>query len=347
MVTSHLKFTGLLLGVLLSLGALAADSIALNPAHPDRYVVVKGDTLWDISARFLRDPWRWPDVWQVNPQINNPHLIYPGDMIELSYVNGQPRLTLKRGSTVKLSPKIRSDDIGRAIPTIPIDAIHHFLSRSYVMSPEEMDHAPYVVAFANEHVLGANNIQAYVREIQTEEHLSFDVVRPGPEYKDADTGETLGYEALFITGAELQKTGDPATTLLTDMQLETIAGDRLVPAADDQPMEAFVPSRPDNDINGSIISVLNGVSQVGQYQVVAIDRGETNGLKPGDVLIIDRRGETVRDSISKKWGEKVKLPNERAGLMMVFRTFPRVSYALVMAAEKSIHVLDRVHSPDR
>ena len=341
----NLKLATLLLGLLLSWSVLAAESVTLNPAHPDRYVVVKGDTLWDISARFLRDPWRWPDVWYVNPQIRNPHLIYPGDVIELSYVNGQPRLSLRRGDLVKLSPKIRSTPLDGPIPAIPIDAIQQFLSRPYVVDAGALDSAPYIVSFGEDHLLGSSNVKAYVRSIEQEDVVHFDVIRPGKAYKDADTGEVLGYEALMIGNAELQRTGDPATLMLTDMELEFLVGDRLIPDTKDIPLGSFVPHPTQGAFKGSIISVLNGVSQIGQYDIVVLDRGAKDGLKPGTALGINHRGAVIRDTVSRIGGDMVTLPDEPAGLLLVFRVFPRVSFGLVMHATRAIHVGDRVVNP--
>ncbi|MES9902550.1 MAG: LysM peptidoglycan-binding domain-containing protein [Sedimenticola sp.] len=345
MLTFRDKIVGMIFGLSIALGALAAEPVAVNPAHPDQYTVVKGDTLWDISGQFLRDPWRWPDVWHVNPQIANPHLIYPGDVITMTYVNGQLRLSLQRGSVVKLSPNVRSSLIDGAIPAIPIDAIHQFLSRPYVMEKETMDSAPYVVAFDDEHVIGSNDIKAYIRSIHSDDNSSFDVIRPGGPYKDAESGEILGYEARYVGHGDLMRTGDPATVILRAIELETLAGDRLIPTGEDTPMDAFHPKAPEEQVNGSIIAVMGGVSQVGQYQVVVLDRGAREGLEPGSVLAIDQRGRTIRDKVSSNPKARVTLPDERAGLLMVFRTFERVSFALVMRAGRAIHVFDKVHNP--
>ncbi|MES9856970.1 MAG: LysM peptidoglycan-binding domain-containing protein [Sedimenticola sp.] len=345
MPTLRHKIVSMIFGLSFALGALAADPVAVNPAHPDHYTVVKGDTLWDISGHFLRDPWRWPDVWHVNPQVKNPHLIYPGDVITLSYVNGQPRLSLQRGSVVKLSPRVRSTPLDDAIPAIPIDAIHQFLSRPYVMDREAMESAPYVLAFDDEHVMGSKGIKAYVRAIHSDDNTSFDLIRPGGPYKDADSGEILGYEARYVGNGDLTRSGDPATVVLRSTELETLAGDRLIPTSEDIPMDAFHPKAPEEQVKGSIIAVMGGVSQVGQHQVVVLDRGARDGLEPGTVLAIDQRGRTIRDNISADPKDRVTLPDERAGTLMVFRTFDRVSFALVMAASRTIHVLDRVRNP--
>jgi hypothetical protein len=340
------KLACLILGLLISWGVLAASPVVVNPDHPSSYTVVKGDTLWDIAGRFLRDPWRWPDVWHVNPQIQNPHLIYPGDIITMTYVNGQPRLGLQRGSVVKLSPKVRSSLIDDAIPAIPIDAIHPFLTRPYVTGEGELDSAPYLVAFDDEHVVGSSNIKAYVRAIDNSDNRAFDIVRPGKAYKDADSGEILGYEALFIGNSELLRTGDPATVLLTRMELEAKEGDRLLPVKEDTPLNSFFPAPPSRPVKGSIIDVLGGVSQIGQYQIVVLDRGSEDGLEPGAVLTVDQRGRTIPDKVSEDPTDTLTLPDEPAGTLMVFRTFSRVSFGLIMDATRAIHVLDRVHNPN-
>jgi len=337
------QLTVLLIFTLPSIAA-AADAM-LRDDHPQQYTVVKGDTLWDIAGRFLHQPWRWPDIWYVNPQIANPHLIYPGDRLELVYINGKPQLRMTRGHrTVKLSPGIRSTPWDGAIPTIPVDAIAPFLSRPYVLDEGEAAAAPYIVAFADDHVLGGAGLSAYVRSLDTMGG-KYHVVRPGKPYKDGETGEVLGQEAIYIGAVESTRAGDPATVFFNSSQLESAIGDRLLPIGDERPWANFTPQRPDSEINGSIISVLNGVSQIGQYNVVVIDRGSRDGLQPGHVLRIDQRGETVRDVVTPDSRDTVTLPDEEAGILMVFRSFERVSFGLVMHAERPIHVADRVKTP--
>jgi len=343
-----LKLTGLLLGLFLSCATFAAEPVALNPAHPDRYTVVKGDTLWDIAGSFLRDPWQWPEVWHVNPQIENPHLIYPGDIIILTYLNGKPVLSVQRGAgsgIVKLSPHIRSTPIDTAIPMIPMGDIMPFLSRPYVMDKKDMDAAPYIVSFKEERIAGSTNDKIYVRSIESEEYSRYDIVRPGKPYKDADTGEILGYEAVYIGTAELERTGDPASLILLNTKMEAIAGQRLIPVVYDKTQKDFYPKPPNELINGNIIAVFNGVSQIGQHNIVVLDRGADDGLAPGHVLTVEKRGATIFDRVSPDPHDKVTLPDERAGVLMVFRTFPRVSFGIVMSATTVIHVLDRVHTP--
>jgi hypothetical protein len=345
---SSQKLAGLLLGLLISCTVSAADNVELNPTHPTRYTVVRGDTLWDIAGRFLREPWLWPEVWHVNPQIKNPHLIYPGDVISLTYADGRPLLSLSRGShNVRLSPSVRSTPLDGAIPSIPIDAIHQFLSRPYVVGKQDLDAAPYIVAHGNEHLIGGAGNRIYVRGIGMDAPPGqrFDILRLGDAYKDAESGEVLGYEGLYIGDARLETAGDPATLELVSTAQETLKGDRLIPVAKDTPLTTFFPSAPDRPVHGSIIAVLGGVTQIGQYQVVVLDRGEQDGLEKGTVLAIDERGETIKDAITPNPWDKIKLPDELAGHLMVFRTFPRVSFALVMDATRAIHVRDHVRNP--
>ena len=339
------KFHHLLLSCLAGLilsGVVAAETVALKNGHPAEYTVVKGDTLWDISAMFLRDPWRWPDIWHANQQIANPHLIYPGDVLSLVYINGQPRLMLNRG-TVKLSPQIRSTPIDDAIPVVPIDAIQGFLSRPYVLETGQLENAPYIVAFADEHIMGGSGQRFYGRNLDSSIN-KYEVVRQGGDYIDSETGELLGHEAVYIGSSVVQKQGDPSTLLLTETQQESLAGDRLLPAEEDVSLMNFHPKTPATRVDGAIISVLNGVTQIGQYNVVVIDRGEQNGLEVGDVLHIKSRGETIKDDFSSTRNDMVKLPDEDAGLLMVFRTFDRVSFGIVMHATRAMHVLDKVSS---
>lgn len=336
------KLLVLLFCVLLSWNVLA-DDIKLNPSHPDRYVVVKGDTLWDISARFLQTPWRWPDIWQANDQIANPHLIYPGDIIELSFIDGVPRLTLKRGDG-KLSPSIRRSSLDNAIPAIPIDAIAPFLNNPRVMTQEEYDSAPYIVAFDDEHILGSPGYKAYVRSFLDGIDDGYTIVRQGEEYLDGETGESLGFESIYIAESAVTIKGDPATVMLSKSTREVRKGDRLLPAIEGPIVQNYFPHAPDSDIKGRIVGVVDGVSQVARYDVVVIDRGMQDGVEVGHVLQIDRAGETVRDVIAGG-GNKVTLPDEKAGVLMVFRVFDRVSYALIMESKRVIHRHDVVRTP--
>ena len=340
------KLLGVAFAVLLA-GTLNAGEVVVNPDHPDRYVVVKGDTLWDITGRFLRDPWLWPEVWHTNPQIKNPHLIYPGDVLTLVYVDGKPRIQLQRGDsrTVTLSPHARVESLEGAIPTIPIDAIKQFLTKPLVTSERQMKRAPYIVANADEHIISGIGDRVYVRGIDDMDYSQFDIYRPGQPLKDPDNGKTLGFEAVYVGEGAVEEFGDPATLALSKTTREARQGDRLSPADLTALPIYFTPHPPPANTEGRIISVLDGVSQIGQFQVVAISRGKKDGINPGTVMAIDQAGQIIRDPISVHRGETVKLPDEEAGHLMVFRTFDRVSYAVVVDATRSIHVLDKVRNP--
>ena len=325
-------------------GQIFATDVVLNPEHPDQYVVVKGDTLWDISAMFLRDPWLWPEVWHVNPQIENPHLIYPGDLLTLVYMNGKPQLRLSRGDQ-RLSPRIRVESLDNAIPTIPLDAIKQFLTRTIVVDQNELDTAPYVLQSADEHVISGAGDRIYVRGIEGRDIALFDVFEQGGSYVDPDTNEVLGYAALYIGSGPIQQFGDPSTLLLTETTREVRAGYRLRPSDSLDPVLHFQPHPTPPGTEGRIISVIGGVTQIGQFNVVAIDLGTREGMEVGHVMRVFQQGDVIRDRFSGKRLDKVKLPDEAAGLVMIFRTFEKVSFGLVMKATRAIHINDYVRTP--
>ncbi|RRQ21834.1 LysM peptidoglycan-binding domain-containing protein [Thiohalobacter thiocyanaticus] len=335
-----------LLGILLASTTLmaGADEIALNPQHPERHVVVKGDTLWDISEAFLRDPWLWPEVWYVNPQIENPHLIYPGDVITLVYIDGRPQLRVQRGQrTVRLSPKMRATPLDQAIPTIPIDAIHQFLTRPLVLDEEALDSAGYVLDSADEHIVTGAGDRIYARGTSAD-YDRYNVFEPQQPYIDPDTGELLGHRALYVGEARIESHGDPSTLQLVETTREVSLGDRLLPVRQEEVRTHFLPRAPETAVEGKIIAVVDGVTQIGQYQVVVINRGEREGLEAGHVLKIQQAGALIRDRFGED-KEQVQLPNEDAGTLLVFRTFDKLSYGLVMEATRAIHLMDIVTNP--
>jgi hypothetical protein len=351
-------FFQVLIGLGLGIAAnawTASENIAqyLKPGHPDVYEVVKGDTLWDISGRFLERPWLWPEIWQINPQVENPHLIYPGDHIALEWVDGQPQLKLRRGDagrttkmtpsdTVSLHPQIRSEPLESAIPAIRLDAIQAFLVENRIVDPVELRNAAYVVQGEAERlVLGAGD-RVYVRGVLPASD-NFNIVRRGPAYVDPHTGEMLGQEATYIGLVQtVAQEGDITTMLIQTSREEALIGDRIFPTEKRRVDPTFFPNSPNDEIRGEIISVFSGVTQVGQFDVVILNRGEREGLQIGNVLAIYKRGALARDRIAN---ETVRLPSERAGLLMVFRVFEKLSYGLVLAAERALAVEDEVRNP--
>ncbi len=327
-----------------------ADTIALNPNHPERYVVVKGDTLWDISARFLRDPWKWPDVWEMNPQIKNPHLIYPGDVITLTFREGKPVLKVERGPAqrplVKMTPQVRVTTLERPVPTVPTDAIEQFLIKAQVVTPEESENSGYILSMEEERLIGGTGNKLYARNVKQHAGGRFEVVRLGKVYRNpgADEDDVLGYEALHIADARVEAYGDPSTLTIVQSSREALIGDRLLPAQDEGVINYnFIPSAPDKPVEGKIIALFDAVSRVGQYQVVVLNQGLNEGLQPGHVLAIYRAGEVVRDTVGND--EKVTLPDTRSGVLMVFRVFAKVSYGLVMTATRDVRLYDMVRNP--
>lgn len=339
------------LGISLALGGgvtplQAQQDPLLNPAHPERHVVVRGDTLWDIAARFLADPWLWPEVWYVNPQIANPHLIYPGDVISLAYIDGRPRLVMERGGVRKLSPQVRRQTLEQAIPTIPMEVIRPFLLEAQVVASDaELEAAPYVVEVADEHLLAGGGDRLYVRHLQSATDTPLGVYERGQLYLDGVTGEVLGREAIFNAAARVQRAGDPGTAVITRVRQESAVGDRLLPLPDQDWKPFYVPRAPQGAIDGRIIGLPGGVDQVGRYQVVVVDRGAADGLEPGHVLAVHQAGKWIPDPVSADPNDRVRLPDEEAGLAMVFRSFERVSYALLLEATRPIQVADRVSAP--
>ncbi|QKT05001.1 LysM peptidoglycan-binding domain-containing protein [Ectothiorhodospiraceae bacterium 2226] len=318
----------------------AAPELRSDP--PNRYTVVRGDTLWDISSRFLRDPWRWPEVWHVNPQVENPHLIYPGDVITLRYIDGKPVLEVQRGRpVVRLSPEAREMPRDASIAAIPLEAIRPFLSRPRVLNPGELDGAPYVLSMEEGRFMGAAGTRFYARGL-AEDVGRYTVLREGQVYRHPVTDEVLGLEALHVGDAHVQRVGDPGTLHIDSARREVLRGDRLLPAEADPWDHRFVPRAPERAVEGHIIAVMDGVTQIGQHQVVVLDLGEREGMEPGHVMAVYQRGAVMRDEIAR---ENVRLPDERAGELMVFRVFDRVSYALIMRASGPMRVLDNVRMP--
>ena len=327
-------------------------SPVLNPRHPETYVVQRGDTLWDIASMFLRDPWYWPEIWQINPQVANPHLIFPGDILSLAYLDdGRPVVNLERGPQVaqggggfeRLSPRVRSEPLEEAIFTIPYETIAAFLSRPRVIDKDALDDLPYIVAH-REGLMASSGRDVYVRGVDETVGTVFNVVEQGEELIDPDTNDVLGYQGIYVGQGRIDRTGDPSTLRMIESVREAVVGNFLMEEEDIIPLN-FLPRPPDTEIDGRIISVLDGASLIGEYEVVVINRGSQEGLEPGHVLRVWQTGRTIRDTQRGAFGQKVRLPDEPAGTMMVFRTSERLSYALVMEATTPLALLDAVRNP--
>jgi len=325
----------------------------VQPDPPERYVVKKGDTLWDIAGTFLKNPWLWPEMWHINTQIRNPHLIYPGDVILLYYIDGKPYLTLEGSAgtaptlpagvgTVKLKPTIRYKNLDQAIDTLPRDVIAAFISNPRVMTKQEFARAPYIFSSRDSHLVNGQGDRVYVRNVKDEQQVEYVVVRQGGAYVDPDTYEVLGYEAQDIADARMVRIDDPATIIITRARKEVLVGDNIIPSLERKIEFNFYPHAPRQILRGKIIAVYDGLSQIGQYNVVVLNRGTNQGVEVGHVLAVYQAGTFVRDN---RTGDDVLLPEERAGLMMVFRVFDKLSYGLIMETERVLKVNDTFRNP--
>jgi hypothetical protein len=316
--------------------------VPLADGHPNEYVVQVGDTLWDIAASFLKDPWFWPEIWYVNPDIENPHLIYPGDVLGLIYIDGQARITNVRASTYRMSPQARVTPLSEAVTSIPFEDVAAFLSSGVVLEKGQADSLPYLLDTRGDHLIASAGNEIYVRGIDGDvPSTRYNIVHVGEAMIDPDDNRLIGYHGIMIGEGSLRRTGDPATVALTSSKQEATIGDRLLPASVDVPLN-FFPRAPSSNIEGRIIHVVGGVTQIGQYQVVVMNRGSGNGLSVGDVLSVFQAGKVIKDRVA---GGEVQLPDEQAGTVMVFKTYDRISYGLVMEATDAIHIHDAIRNP--
>ncbi len=340
------KFAWILCVLLMLASPLMAAELPLKQEHPNHYTVQPGDNLWDISARFLEDPWYWPEIWYVNPAIKNPHLIYPGDVIKFTMVGGRPRLVVERqGGTIKLSPHVRAEELEEAIPAIPISALQPFITGDRMVSAEQWHQAAHIVAAADEHVMGAQGDLIYVRGLdQDGTDRLYGILRNRGPLVDPESGAVLGYQATHVGDAVCRPSGEPAMCTIRRSNREVLPGDRLLRVEEKALRGRFYPRPPTQAVEGVIIAVMGGVSQIGQYNVVAINRGETQALKPGDVLLVYKSGRQVVDRFDGR-RDRVGLPDERVGSMIIFRTFPQLSFGLIMEATRAMSVHDRIRSP--
>ncbi|MBS3935565.1 MAG: LysM peptidoglycan-binding domain-containing protein [Sulfuritalea sp.] len=321
-----------------------ARPIELAADAPERHIVVPGDTLWGIASKFLKDPFRWPELWRMNAeQVRNPHRIYPGQVLILDRSGADPRLRI--GNIIRLGPQVRAEPIAAEIPAIPASAIEPFLSQPLVINAGDFATAPRVVATQEDRVFTGTGDLIYVTNNADPQVRRWHVYRPGRTLKDPETGEILGIEAVFLGSA--RPAGERADVLpleLTAIKQEVGRGDYLVPAERTDVL-SYVPRAPDRDISGRIMHIYGGVGETGVNSIVALTRGKQDGLEVGHVLAILRTGPTVRNRFEDDRVQRHVLPDERIGLVFVFRVFDRVSYALITNANRPVMEGDRVRKP--
>jgi len=373
-----------------------AAGVELRADHPDTYVVKKGDTLWDISARFLKSPWYWPEIWQANPQIENPHLIYPGDVLSLVYIDGSPHLVVDappREPQADIGPQMRDEGETNAIPPLPYAAVRSFLSRPHILSEEDYQAAPYVMGLEENRLRAVDKSLIYVRNLGPDVAVGqrMLIVRPTvvfrevPEgwlwnrdqrrvkvqpwsYSDqwqwsfsewiASRGDVLGHEVLEIGNATVSSVGDPGTLYVSYADMEIRKGDLLLPAEDALPYELNFYPRPPKSVpdNMRVVALTgNGLTAAGPYEVVVLTKGAQDGIESGEVFSIYQPGERIDDEIAYPKGgvrgffnprdKMVALPDEFIGHVMVFRTFDRVSYGLVMSSVRPVYLGAHLREP--
>jgi hypothetical protein len=376
---------------LLFTASVNAAGPELRADHPDTYVVVKGDTLWDISGRFLKNPWYWPEIWQANPQIENPHLIYPGDVISLVYIDGKPHLVVDAGPPADVGPRMREESAEDAIPPVPLSRIRQFLTRQRVVSDEEIEAAPYIAAFEENSVVSTDGRIAFARRFNGQPALGqqYVVVRPTVTYSEMPDGwlwsdhvrdekrewstaeqyewtwgewwydvraDVLARETIEIGVATVTVEGDPATLLVTYADRELRKGDLLMPIQESPLPLNFYPHAPAGvPENMRVIGVSANWDHAGPSDVVVLSRGAQDGIEAGEVYSVYQAGEIRTDRVAYPQGtwkslfnpndRDLQLPDEFAGHLMIFRTFDRVSYGLMVNAVKPVTIGARLREP--
>jgi len=329
--------------------ASAAEPLKLVDNPPDRHIVVPGDTLWDISGKFLKQPWRWPEIWNMNKaEIKNPHLIYPGDVIILDMSSGSPRLRKGKqvkgsGGTGKMQPQVYSQAVQQVIPSIPPNIIEPFISKPLIIEPGELDGVARIVATQEDRMMVGNGDEAYVTGIPDTSVEKWHVFRPGKPLKDPETGAVIAHEAFFLGHARLVKPGDPATIRITEAKQEINRGDRLLPAPPTE-IISYVPHRPDQEVAARIVSIYGGVREGGAGSVVSLNRGKSSGLEIGHVLALFRNRVSI-DVDPDGRRNATPVPEERYALAFVFRVFDGIAYALVVDSSRSVIVGDSARNP--
>lgn len=327
--------------------ASAEEPLKLVDNPPDRHIVVRGDTLWGISGKFLKQPWRWPEIWNMNKaEIKNPHWIYPGDVIMLDYVDGKPRLKIGKpvgnGGNSRVQPKVYSEAVQQVIPSIPPNVIEPFISQPLIIEPGADESNPRIVAAQEDRMFMGAGDTAFATGINDASVVNWNIFRKGKPLKDPDTGEIIGHEAFFLGNAKLIQPGEPAAMRITLAKEEIGRGDRLLPALPPT-IIAYAPHRPEQQVAGKVMSIYGGVNEGGTNSVVTINRGSNDALEVGHVVALFRN----RVALSYDEGRKVAtpVPEERYALAFIFRVFDRVAYALVVESSKAVMIGDSARNP--
>ena len=365
-ITASSLLSACLLPLLLASGSLQAQQIQLQDNPPERYTVQKGDTLWGIAGRFLKQPWRWPDLWRMNrDQIKNPHWIYPGDVVVFDRSDGAPRLSLERTASsdvTRLSPSIRVAPLAaEAIPTIPPGDIEPFLSRPIITGPDGPPGAGKIVAARDPRVVRGAGDAVYAVNVDETAGTEWFIYRPARVLRSFDSNELLGNELRFLGTAHVERFGEVSTLRITSAREEILFGDTVVPAPREE-LVNYVPHAPEQAVDGRIIALANDSVETGRGYLVTLDRGVRDGIEVGHVLAIYHPAPVIADprpyegpDILSKLVEQTRaivppsrylnLPPERSGLLFVFRVFDKLSYAIVLNTTEPVVVGDVVRKP--
>ena len=355
-------FSVCLLPLLFASPRLGAEEIQLQENRPDRYTVQKGDTLWGIAGRFLKQPWRWPDIWRMNrDQIKNPHWIYPGDVIALDKLDGEWRLSVSRPA-VRASPTVRINSLeAEAIPSIPAGDLAPYLTQPIITGPDGLPGAAKIIAAPNARVVRGEGDSVYAINVDEKSGTEWYIYRAGNVLRSYDSNEILGYEMRFLGTARVERFGEVSRMLITRAREEILINDLMVPAPREQ-LVNYVPHAPDSAVDGRVIELYSGGTEAGRGFIVALDRGAADGLEIGNVLAIYHIAGVIPDprpyegpDIMSKLSDQTKailpptrfldIPPERSGLLFVFRVFDRVAYAILLNTAEPVVVGDMVRKP--
>ncbi|MEY4640978.1 MAG: hypothetical protein RLZZ227_972 [Pseudomonadota bacterium] len=360
----------------LAAAAWAAEGtvVSIRESSPTQYTVVEGDTLWDIAGMFLEQPWLWPEVWQINPQIDNPDLIYPGDVIELAYIDGNPVLRLSRAGagpasdaavsesdlrTVRLSPRVRREPLLSPIAAIPLDLISSYLSGNSVLTAEQFDTAPYVLGDRVGRTMYSAGDEILARGEWAAGEATYDIVRKGRKLEDPDTGAKLGYEALLMGTAILRRADlREAELVVSSNEQEVRAGDRLIPHIGATLDASYLPQPPPFTVNAAIVTIGTGRIIGGKYDTLILNVGANQGIAVSHLLTVQEPEQVIEDEFGdhgawQKFRKLIhldsevdaKFAGEKIGTVLVYRVFDNASLAIVLESDEELRMNDRVVTP--